>query len=500
MREHQEDEMQHAACCPNCGQTSRPVDGCWAGSRRCAICGTRGHVASMCRGGPKRRRRRRRSPGRWNPTAPGKGEAALVEARHRQDRLARAGREERREDYVFCLTRCEGGGQGHEQGREWRPEWTLQIAGSAIPVLVDMGATVNIMGEKQWRQLRPRPKLKRTETRIFAYGAESPLAIRGAVRLETRWKQRDIMVLFYVVIGRLDTVVGCVTAVYLRIVMLDEPRLRSAPPSGLGGRPKEARETILVERSHRREPGPGRRTRPRGLAVSVEITKSSGQESGKTQPPSETAERRPWARRMPPRECSGMERMLEDAQSEQDPSMCEARVVACETGPDSGHKVKRRSPASVEQSVWASGWRDMCRAEFLQKERRVSPNGSPGGRGDRRHKSARSLGTASPRQRSVRGQARQTTREGGGDELSKRHGGERAGGILGDVRAQEGPPEQSEIESGQGNGVKKRTRRQNEIGVCHSKGLRRQTQKQGEEKYQNNSVRKETRERGEGGG
>lgn len=72
------------AVCLNCGQTSHPVDGCWARGRKCIACGLKGHVAMMCRGGNKKRRRKR-SPGHWSPTAPGRGEAALMVERQEQE-------------------------------------------------------------------------------------------------------------------------------------------------------------------------------------------------------------------------------------------------------------------------------------------------------------------------------------------------------------------------------------------------------------------------------
>lgn len=244
-------EKKGAAICLNCGQTSHPVEGCWARGRRCIQCGVKGHVAMMCRGGRKKRRRKR-SPGHWSPVAPGRGEAALIRERQEQEaRRREAERKVPREEStgrVFCLTIR----SGHGEGSQWRPEWAVRIQGQMVIAIADTGASVSVMGERQWRQLRHFVRLAATEIEIMAYGAMSPLKVLGRIRARTEWGQRTMYVRYYVVEEQRDTMLGCTEAVFLGLVTLGHPQAWSY----LEKRSLQAKERLAVEAPTWRREGP----------------------------------------------------------------------------------------------------------------------------------------------------------------------------------------------------------------------------------------------------
>lgn len=208
----------HAATCLNCGHTSHPIGGCPARDHRCPLCGTRGHYAAVCRGGPKRHRRRRWSPGRWSPPAPGKG-AARLEALRCRRQTEEAPEDVEGDEEVFCVS---GGWEG-AGSRGQRPTRVVKIAQSEVTAMVDTGATVDLMGEGQRARLHPRPKLERTTMRVYTYGGEVPIPIRGTATVEVAWNRRKLVIKFYIVIGRFDTVVGCDTAMVLGLIAFTTP-------------------------------------------------------------------------------------------------------------------------------------------------------------------------------------------------------------------------------------------------------------------------------------
>ena len=59
------------------------------------------------------------------------------------------------------------------------PKFKVMINGTPINVMADTGASVNILDEATFAKLRTKPKLSRTNEKIFPYGSNKPLPLVG---------------------------------------------------------------------------------------------------------------------------------------------------------------------------------------------------------------------------------------------------------------------------------------------------------------------------------
>lgn len=90
---------------------------------------------------------------------------------------------ETEEEGVFLLSQCNGA----ESKRGLRLIRKVKIAQLWVPVIIDTGSTVNLMDEKQLEKVNPRPRVWKSEVRVYPYGGESPLPTRGVVVVEMQW-------------------------------------------------------------------------------------------------------------------------------------------------------------------------------------------------------------------------------------------------------------------------------------------------------------------------
>lgn len=60
------------------------------------------------------------------------------------------------------------------------PQTNIKLINLSVSVLVDSGATANIISKTTYEKLQPRPQLKQTATKIFPYRSKVPLPVVGA--------------------------------------------------------------------------------------------------------------------------------------------------------------------------------------------------------------------------------------------------------------------------------------------------------------------------------
>ena len=60
-----------------------------------------------------------------------------------------------------------------------KPIFEVQIGSSSIRIMVDSGATINIISEQDFNCLKPKPQLKDTKTKVYPYISEKPLDLSG---------------------------------------------------------------------------------------------------------------------------------------------------------------------------------------------------------------------------------------------------------------------------------------------------------------------------------
>ena len=81
------------------------------------------------------------------------------------------------------------------------PKFTVRINGTPIDIMADTGASVNILDEVAFAKLRTKPKLNKTNEKIFPYGSNKPLPLVGKCKCEVETEKKFSMEMFFIVKG-----------------------------------------------------------------------------------------------------------------------------------------------------------------------------------------------------------------------------------------------------------------------------------------------------------
>ncbi|XP_072048273.1 uncharacterized protein [Amphiura filiformis] len=123
---------------------------------------------------------------------------------------------ESEQEYAYILSnRSED-----EIDEEKQPRVPITINGQQTIVIVDSGATVNVMTKKQYDDLIIKPKLQRSTKKIFAYGAKKQLYTYGKIPVVIFCNNTRIDTEFHVVraIGVSDPLLCYSSAKKLKII------------------------------------------------------------------------------------------------------------------------------------------------------------------------------------------------------------------------------------------------------------------------------------------
>ena len=117
------------------------------------------------------------------------------------------------DDYAFTV---------HTGLKQKQPNIMLKVAGIKLNVLVDSGASTNILSEEAYRKLGDRVKLTKAKTNIFSYNATEPLKLIGQFTCEVQKQSSEDKVIadFCVVKGQGSCLIGFHTAVKLGILQI----------------------------------------------------------------------------------------------------------------------------------------------------------------------------------------------------------------------------------------------------------------------------------------
>ena len=163
-RSHQKSPTQCCQCGLSWPHTKNP---CPARGKTCNKCGKPNHFAKMCLTGQK------------SPSTRGQSgsQQRVPNRRHVNTVLASPTRDEddssSDDEYVYTL--------GHEPGTVRVPETNVEINGVKMKMMIDTGASTDIIDEAAFRKIdQTRPiQLEEDTCRIFAYGSQSRLTALG---------------------------------------------------------------------------------------------------------------------------------------------------------------------------------------------------------------------------------------------------------------------------------------------------------------------------------
>ena len=100
------------------------------------------------------------------------------------------------------------------------PTRQVFIEGEQVEVIIDTGASVNVLESSTYFALPNRPSLRPTHTRVFPYGERSPLPVLGMAKFELAYNSERLQVTFHVVEGKGGNLLGYTAAEKLRILSL----------------------------------------------------------------------------------------------------------------------------------------------------------------------------------------------------------------------------------------------------------------------------------------
>ena len=154
--------------CSRCGRGGHDSDSCFAKTKRCHGCGRMGHFQRACRDG-----------------------------RPRAGQHVRLVTAEPHEDHVFRLAAADHDGT-----------YSVQVSGQSCDLLVDSGATCNVMSETLFRDMFATKRLLPNRDKLYAYGSGKPMSVIGQFQARVTFQDSTIDAVFHVIPGSHQSLLG----------------------------------------------------------------------------------------------------------------------------------------------------------------------------------------------------------------------------------------------------------------------------------------------------
>ena len=114
------------------------------------------------------------------------------------------------EDYVYTVS----------QETRQKTHATVKINGQDVLFLVDTGATVDIIDSTTYVKLKRKSSLRKSSTKIYAYGFQTPLPLNGQFQATLESKKRYTVSQIYVIDGTGGNLLSAKTAQDLALIQL----------------------------------------------------------------------------------------------------------------------------------------------------------------------------------------------------------------------------------------------------------------------------------------
>lgn len=99
-----------------------------------------------------------------------------------------------------------------------RPTIKVKVEGHALKMLVDTGSSINVIDEKAYNAMKPKPKLNKTDTKVYAYGSIEAVKIMGQFQAMIETKDKFTTAMIYVTKGNSGNLLSYSTSVSLQVV------------------------------------------------------------------------------------------------------------------------------------------------------------------------------------------------------------------------------------------------------------------------------------------
>ena len=225
--QHARDFRRPSSVCRYCGQ-NYPHDGgrqsCPAWMKVCRACGKSNHFESQCLSTTINHRQASPTSGRTPYNTNYHPPSSRVQPTNRSHQHVRQVRDDvntnepeinadESDEYVFRI----GATSGHGTTQ---PRIDVIIEGTVMNLILDTGASVNILDESAFKSLKNKPKLNRQNAKIYAYGCH-PISILGKFDTAIESANRSTHATVFVTSGENGSLLSFKTANELGLITIN---------------------------------------------------------------------------------------------------------------------------------------------------------------------------------------------------------------------------------------------------------------------------------------
>ncbi|KAK0135266.1 hypothetical protein N1851_028900 [Merluccius polli] len=207
--------------CRNCGGRYPHNGDCPAKGKECNICGKLNHYAKVCRmnknkSAQSQEKKSGRSEdkdttyGKWKHTRK-VNQVTTSCCAHSAHSAHRDSSSSEDDQYVFAV---------NGEACTKHPQTHVRLNDIKVGVLIDSGASVNIISETVFNTLEPKPTMRAARIKIFSYGSDNALPITGVFECSVQAKDRNTEATFYVLKGNGHTLLSYDTASKLGLIKI----------------------------------------------------------------------------------------------------------------------------------------------------------------------------------------------------------------------------------------------------------------------------------------
>ena len=201
--------------CRQCGYSWPHKKSCPAQGKQCAKCGKNNHFAQVCRSriAPRTRRSEKSN--------------SATQVRHHTE-VESTDNSSTDDEYLYTMAVK----PAKKKESSKPPTAIIQINSVPVQMIIDSGASTNIIDETAYQQICKREKIAITKptNKILAYGSEKPLPAMGQFRATLESKSNYTVATIHVIKGSHGSLLSYHTATELGLIELKVNQLKDKPP------------------------------------------------------------------------------------------------------------------------------------------------------------------------------------------------------------------------------------------------------------------------------
>lgn len=191
--------------CYKCGESWPHKDNCKAASHSCKKCGKEGHFEKCCLKG---------KPLPWKLNLKRKDKKVHQVNEEHGDCESSSD-----DDYAYCISTLS----------DKLPQVSVSIDDTRVQMIVDTGASCNVLAESDYNKLKVRPKLKKCMNKLRGFGSDTTIPIVGECQVKVEFKEKTMHTRMVIAAGNTGSILGYKTCVDLGIVTVTVNKISCEP-------------------------------------------------------------------------------------------------------------------------------------------------------------------------------------------------------------------------------------------------------------------------------